>query len=211
MARPVSRLTTTRALHAAAQTLAEREPRFAFALSVSEPISMRQRDDGFQSLLRAIVSQQLSVAAARTIEARLDAANLNTPTAILKSDDAQLRALGLSRQKIGYLRALANANIDYRALRKSDTDAVIATLTRVSGIGRWTAEIYAMFALGHADAFAAGDLALQESARLLFALPERPKEAALRARAQAWSPYRAVAARILWAYYRVAQTRDGVS
>jgi DNA-3-methyladenine glycosylase II len=90
------------------------------------------------------------------------------------------------------------------------TEEVVATLTAVPGIGRWTAEIYAMFSLGRADVFAPADLALQESARILFDLPERPKERALRAMAEAWSPWRGVAARLLWAYYRVARTREGV-
>ena len=87
---------------------------------------------------------------------------------------------------------------------------VVASLVAVPGIGRWTAEIYAMFSLGRADVFAPGDLALQESARILFEIDERPTEKALRAMAEAWSPWRAVAARILWAYYRVAKNREGV-
>ena len=86
----------------------------------------------------------------------------------------------------------------------------MAELTQVSGIGIWTAEIYAMFSLGRADVFAPGDLALQESARLLFDLPERPKERALRDMAAAWSPWRSVAARLLWAYYHVAKDREGI-
>ena len=87
---------------------------------------------------------------------------------------------------------------------------VVATLTAVPGIGTWTAEIYAMFALGRADVFAPGDLALQEGARLLFDLPERPRERDLRTLALRWSPWRAVAARLLWAYYRVAKQREGI-
>ena len=89
-------------------------------------------------------------------------------------------------------------------------EQVIATLVAVPGIGAWTAEIYAMFALGRADVFAPGDLALQEAARILFDLPERPGERAFRQMAEAWSPWRAVAARTLWAYYRVAKTREGI-
>ncbi|MFO7921360.1 MAG: DNA-3-methyladenine glycosylase 2 family protein, partial [Nioella sp.] len=89
-------------------------------------------------------------------------------------------------------------------------EAVIATLTEVPGIGRWTAEIYAMFSLGRADVFAPADLALQESARLLFDLPDRPTEKRLRDMAQDWSPWRAVAARALWAYYHVAKDREGI-
>ena len=121
-----------------------------------------------------------------------------------------MRAVGLSRQKARYGRALAQAAIDYAGLRDRPDDEVIAVLVAVPGIGRWTAEIYAMFALGRADVFAPGDLALQEAAKLLFGLDARPSEQALRAMAQAWSPWRGVAARALWAYYRVAKLREGV-
>ena len=97
------------------------------------------------------------------------------------------------------------------SLRNTPTQEVIAELTKVSGIGIWTAEIYAMFSLGRADVFAPGDLALQEAARLLFDLPERPKERALRQMAETWAPWRSVAARLLWAYYRVAKDREGIA
>lgn len=97
------------------------------------------------------------------------------------------------------------------ALRDAPTDQVVKTLVEVKGIGVWTAEIYAMFALGRADVFAPGDLALQEAARMLFDLPERPKEKDLRAMAEDWSPWRAVAARLLWAYYHVAKEREGIA
>jgi DNA-3-methyladenine glycosylase II len=129
----------------------------------------------------------------------------------MRATEADLAACGLSRQKIRYAKALAAARIDYRALREAPTEEVVATLTEVPGIGVWTAEIYAMFSLGRADVFAPGDLALQESARLLFGLPERPKERALRAMAEDWSPWRAVAARALWAYYHVEKEREGVA
>ena len=87
---------------------------------------------------------------------------------------------------------------------------MIARLVEVPGIGAWTAEIYAMFSLGRADVFAPGDLALQEAVRMLFALDERPKEAQLRKMAEEWSPWRGVAARLLWAYYHVAKEREGI-
>ena len=90
------------------------------------------------------------------------------------------------------------------------SEEVIAELTQVSGIGSWTAEIYTMFSLGRADVFAPGDLALQESARLLFDWPSRPKEKEFRELAKAWSPWRSVAARILWSYYRKVKERDGI-
>jgi DNA-3-methyladenine glycosylase II len=122
-----------------------------------------------------------------------------------------LRAEGLSRQKATYALALAEAGIDFTALRDMPTDEVIKTLVAVKGIGIWTAEIYAMFSLGRADVFAPGDLALQESAKVLFELEERPKDRALRQMAEVWSPWRSVAARLLWAYYRVDKNREGVA
>ena len=191
--------------------LARACPRMAHARDLVGAVPLRRRDDGFDALMGAIVSQQVSVAAARAISARLDAAGLSGPRAIAAADEDALRAAGLSRQKARYVRALAAADLDYAALRRAPTEEVVATLTQVPGIGVWTAEIYAMFSLGRADVFAPGDLALQESARLLYGLPERPKPAALRAMAADWAPWRAVAARLLWAYYRVAKDREGIA
>ncbi|PRX38108.1 DNA-3-methyladenine glycosylase II [Meinhardsimonia xiamenensis] len=190
--------------------LAACEPRFAHALALTGPLPLRRRADGFAALLSAIVSQQVSVAAADAIWARLEAAGLTAPERIGAAADEELRACGLSRQKARYVRALAEARIDYAALRAAPASEVISRLVEVPGIGRWTAEIYAMFSLGRADVFAAGDLALQEATRLLFALEERPTERALRGMAEAWSPWRAVAARALWAYYRVTKEREGI-
>ncbi|SER96602.1 DNA-3-methyladenine glycosylase II [Tranquillimonas rosea] len=190
--------------------LAAREPRFATALAATGPLPLRRRRDGFAALLDAIVSQQLSVAAANTIWRRLKAAGLTGPRKIMWASDDELRACGLSRQKIRYARELAAARIDYRALREAPSEEVIERLVKVPGIGRWTAEIYAMFSLGRADVFAPADLALQESARVLFKLPARPRERDFRAMAEAWSPWRGVAARALWAYYRVAKDREGI-
>lgn len=191
--------------------LARVEPRFAHALDLTGPLPLRRRPDGFEQLLAAIVSQQVSVAAARAIQGRLEAAGLTAPEAIRAAADEEMRAAGLSRQKIRYARALAAADIDYAALRAAPTEEVVGTLTAVPGIGVWTAEIYAMFSLGRADVFAPGDLALQEATRRLFDLPERPRPKALRDMAGAWSPWRAVAARALWAYYRVETEREGVA
>lgn len=193
-----------------AEHLGRVEPRFALALERTGPLPLRRRKDGFPALLDAIVSQQVSVAAADAIWGRLRAANMIGPLRIRRATDEELRACGLSRQKIRYARALAEARLPYAALREAPTDAVIERLVEVPGIGSWTAEIYAMFSLGRADVFAPGDLALQESARLLFALETRPTEKALRAMSEDWSPWRGVAARLLWAYYRVAKDREGI-
>lgn len=193
-----------------ADWLAARDPRFAAALEQTGPLPLRRRPDGFAQLLSAIVSQQVSVASARAIWGRMQDARLTGPRKIMWASDDDLRAAGLSRQKIRYARALAEARIDFKALRDEPNDAIVATLTEVPGIGIWTAEIYAMFSLGRADVFAPGDLALQEAARMLFDLPERPKEKALRAMAEDWSPWRSVAARLLWAYYHVEKNRAGI-
>jgi DNA-3-methyladenine glycosylase II len=190
--------------------LAQAEPRFAAALQETGPLPLRRRPDGFAALLDAIISQQVSVASAAAIAGRMKAAGLRGPRKIMWASDDDLRACGLSRQKIRYARALAGANIRYPALRERPTDEVIATLVEVPGIGQWTAEIYAMFSLGRADVFAPGDLALQEAVRILFALDARPRERDLRGMAEAWSPWRGVAARLLWAYYRVAKDREGI-
>ncbi len=191
--------------------LAAHEPRFAYALGETGDLPLRLRPDGFAQLLSAIVSQQVSVPSARAIWARLEGLDLVTPEAVLAAGEEGLRAGGLSRQKIKYAQALAAAGIDYYALRDAPTDEVIQTLTAVTGIGVWTAEIYAMFSLGRADVFAPGDLALQEGARILFGLKARPKEKELRVIAQDWTPWRSVAARILWAYYHVEKNREGIA
>ena len=193
-----------------ADWLAAREPRFAHALALSGPPPTRLRPDGFAALLSAIVSQQLSVASAAAVWGRVQAATGAAPEGVAALSDADLRACGLSGQKIRYARALAAAGIDFDALRAAPNDVVIETLTVVPGVGRWTAEIYLLFSLGRADVFAPADLALQESARLLFDLPARPAPKPFAQMAEAWSPWRGVAARLLWSHYRVAKQREGV-
>ncbi|MFN3724256.1 MAG: DNA-3-methyladenine glycosylase family protein [Paracoccaceae bacterium] len=190
--------------------LAARDARMAQAIALCGPLPLRRRDDGFAALLSAIVSQQVSVASASAIWARLEAAGLTQADAMAGADDDALRAVGLSRQKARYGQALARAGINFAGLRALPDDRVIATLVAVPGIGAWTAEIYAMFALGRADVFAPGDLALQEAARILYGLETRPTEKAFRVMAAVWSPWRSVAARVLWAYYRVAKEREGI-
>ncbi len=185
-------------------------PRMDHAVGLTAPLPLRLRKGGFTALLDAIVSQQISVAAADAIWRRMKQARLTGPRKIMWASDEELRACGLSAQKIRYARALAGGRIDYERLRDAPTEEVIATLTEIPGIGRWTAEIYAMFSLGRADVFAPGDLALQESARLLYGLDARPTERQLREMAGQWSPWRAVAARVLWAYYRIAREREGI-
>lgn len=190
--------------------LCERDPRFQYAMEQIDRIPLRLRPDGFTALLNAIVSQQISVAAAQGIWTRLQDAGFCEADTILAATDDALTQAGLSRSKVKYARALAKADLDYAALRQVPDAQVVHALTEVTGIGRWTAEIYCMFSLGRADAFAAGDLALQESARLLFGLDARPNEKELRQMAESWSPWKSVAARMLFAYYRVMKNREGV-
>ncbi len=190
--------------------LAAHEPRFAAVLPELQPLPLRRRPDGFGQLLNAIMGQQVSTASAAAINARLEDAGLTEEANVAVASEDALRACGLSRQKIRYAGELARAGIDYDALRTADSATVIRTLTAVPGIGAWTAEIYAMFSLGHADVFAPGDLALQIAVQHLFELEDRPKEKDLRKRAQDWSPWRSVAARLLFTYYRTIKGREGI-
>ena len=154
--------------------------------------------------------EQVSVASANAIWSRLAAANLTSAENIRSSSESGLRECGLSRQKVRYAKALAEARIDFGKLGKLDSKDVLERLTEVKGIGTWTAQIYCIFSLGRADVFAPGDLALQETVRLLFDLEERPNEKSLAMMSQSWSPWRAVAARLLWAYYRIEKNREGI-
>ncbi len=136
----------------------------------------------------AIVGQQVSTASAAAIWGRVQAAGFDNTDNVARASDQDLADVGLSRPKIRYAKALSEAGINYPALHDLPSDQVIKTLTAVPGIGMWTAEIYALFALARADVFPAGDLALQEAAKRLFDLPDRPKEKAMRDMAQAGPP-----------------------
>jgi len=186
------------------------EPKFRQAINAIDEIPLRRTSGGFDRLLSTIVSQQLSVAAADAIWKKIELTGLNQINKIKKVSDQDLRQVGLSKQKVRYVRSLANAKINYDALKAMPTSEVVSELTQVSGVGNWTAEIYAMFSLGRADVFAPGDLALQEATRLLFNLPERPSEKELRVMAKEWSPWQAVAARLLWSYYNDQKKREGI-
>lgn len=190
--------------------LAARDVRLARALEATGPLPLRRRSGGFPALLQAICGQQLSVASAAAVWNRLSEADAITCDRLCVLTDDDLRGCGLSRPKIRYVRALIEADLDYDALATMSEDDAIRTLTDVKGIGVWTAEIYLMFAVGRADVIAAGDLALQEAARAVVGMETRPTDKELRQIAQPWSPWRAVAARILWAYYRVLKSREGI-
>ena len=173
-------------------------------------IPLRLRNPGFANLVSAIVSQQISVAAADAILRRMGPELLGSENKIINCNDEQLKQMGLSRQKISYVRSLAEARIDYNAFERMGSAEIVEKLTEVKGIGRWTAEIYLMFSLGRADIFAAGDLALQEGCRILYELPDRPNEKVMREIASNWKPWRAVAARGLWAFYSYHKNREGI-
>ncbi len=176
---------------------------------------LRKRDGGFAGLASIVVSQQVSTASAAAIWGRFAAAfDPLTPARILAASDDELRRPGLSGPKIRTLRAIATSQASGALSLDTLQDLAAATsharLTSVSGIGPWTADIYLMFCLGHPDAFAAGDLALQEAARLAYGLDARPGSKALLRLAERWRPWRTVAAGVLWAYYRQAKSREGV-
>lgn len=190
------------------------EPRFGELARTLPPPPLRRARPGFETLLKSIVSQQLSVAAADTIWGRLVALQPPTPAAVCAANPDALRSAGLSKQKVAYAKGLAERVLDgrlqfRRVSRLADEDAIDA-LVSVPGIGRWTAEIYLMFGLGRADVIAAGDLALQLAAQDLFGM-DKAGEAALRDRAKAWMPWRAVAARMLWQHYRSTRGREGIA
>jgi DNA-3-methyladenine glycosylase II len=166
----------------------------------------RSRPGGFEGLLRMIVEQQVSVASAAAIWGRVQAGlGEVTPEAVLARDAAQLRAFGLSGQKARYAHEIARAQTQGRIdlddlARRSDTDAV-AALTAIPGVGRWTAETFLMFCDSRLDVFPGGDIALQEAVRWADGLADRPNEKATCRRAEMWSPYRSVAAHLLWGWY----------
>jgi len=160
------------------------------------------------------VSQQLSTASAGAIWGRLTAAlDPFEPAALIRARPARLARLGLSGNKIRALKAIARAieqgDIDLAKLVDAPADAAHAALTALHGVGPWTADIYLLACLGHADAWPAGDLALQEAARLAFGLATRPTTKEMERLGDAWRPWRSIAARVLWSYYRAVKGREG--
>ncbi|KIN64805.1 DNA-3-methyladenine glycosylase II [Sulfitobacter noctilucicola] len=190
--------------------LAATEPRFAQALAQTGPLPLRLRQGGFAGLLEIIISQQVSVASANAIRARMAQAGFVTKQAVLGAGDAELRNAGLSKPKARYALILAQSDLDYDGLEEMDDADAMARLCAITGIGPWTAEIYLMFCMGRTDILPAGDLALQVAAQHLFDLPARPKPDALAQMAENWAPWRSVAARALFAYYRVIKNREGL-
>ena len=201
-------------LDMALAALTAADPRFAALIARAGRPPLRRRPDGFAGLAATVVSQQLSTASAGAIWTRLAAAfDPLEPQAIMRARPVRLARLGLSAPKIRALkeiaRAVAGGRLALASLADIDADKAHAALTAIHGIGPWTADIYLLSCLGHADAWPAGDLALQEAARLAFALPARPSAKEMLALAEIWRPLRAVAARVLWTYYRGVKGREG--
>lgn len=207
---PVSLALEAPRLKAALDALAVGDPELAAALARIGYPEPRVREPGFATLLRVIVAQQVSTASAAAIWRRLEAAlgGAVAPGPFLALGEAGLRACGFSGPKIRYGQGLAAAVLDgslpLAALATMAEEEAVATLTALKGLGRWSAEIYLLFALGRADAFPADDLALQVAYQRLKALPARPKGKALRALVEPWRPFRGAGAVFLWHYYGAA-------
>jgi len=193
------------------EALAAVEPAFAKVLKQHGKPEPRKSERGATTLLRTIVGQQVSVAAARSMWAKLEAAYGTPPDLkhILKASDEELRLAGISRQKAGYSRSLAelvlSKELDLANLPADDEEA-IALLTKIKGIGRWSAEIYLLFAEGRHDVWPAGDLAVQISIGQILGLKERPTEKQLRELGEAWRPHRGAAAVLAWHSYNAVGT-----
>lgn len=199
-------VTTAEQMRASLDAIALIEPGFAAAIARVGYPEPRMRAPGYDTMLRTILGQQVSVASAAAVWRRLEAelGEGCAPDALLARDFDTLRACGLSRQKQGYARSLAelvvSGALDFGALPQDDEEA-IAQLIRVKGIGRWSAEIYLLFAEGRPDIWPAGDLAVQIEVGRILGLPERPSEALTRQLAEAWRPHRGAAAVMAWHHY----------
>jgi DNA-3-methyladenine glycosylase II len=204
-------------LRAAAEALRDRDPELVERLlSIGGPPPLRRRQPGFAGLAAIIVSQQVSVASATAIFGRLESRIAPLEAArVAAASEEELRGCGLSTPKIRALRALAGAvaigGLDLASLAGCDAEEAHEKLVAVKGVGPWTADIFLLFCLGHPDAFPAGDLALQEATKLALELKTRPDAARLEQIAERWRPWRGVAARMLWAYYRSAKRRSGMA
>jgi DNA-3-methyladenine glycosylase II len=210
-----SHIHTEADLDAGIAALVKSDPRWTPIFERTGRPPLRRREDGFAGLAQIIVSQQVSVASAAAIHSRLVA--IGDPfghTSILRARKDKLLRVGLSNAKVKTLKEIAKAieakHIDLTALADIPADEAHNRLTALHGIGPWTADVYLLACIGHADAWPAGDIALQEAARLAFNLPSRPATKEMIALADGWRPWRAVAARLLWSYYRVAKSREGL-
>ena len=170
-------------------------------ISMINDFPLPKRNSGFEALLKIIISQQLSTKAANSIWNKFIGSNLTSRTNILAANEQTLLFHGLSRQKCIYVKALANENINYDELAKKSSEEIVNRLTQIKGIGKWTAQIYCLFSLGKANIFPSGDLALQESIKIIFGLKERPSEQEVIKISEKWDPWKSLAAHLLWNYY----------
>ncbi len=199
---------TAKALKTSLDAVAAAEPRYAKAIEHAGYPEPRSRPPGYETILRTIVGQQVSVAAAASIWRKLEAGfgNLADPAVIDAAGEDALRACGLSRQKQSYARSLAglilSGELDLDNLPKDDEEA-ITLLTKARGIGRWSAEIYLLFAEGRPDIWPAGDLAIQADVGKVMGLKERPSEKQLREIAEPWRPHRGAMAIFAWHNYKI--------
>jgi DNA-3-methyladenine glycosylase II len=204
-------------LSEAAEALRQSDPEVVeMLIAIGGPPPLRRREPGFAGLAAIIVSQQVSVASARAIFGRLEGRIAPLEAAQLATaPEEDLRACGLSTAKIRALRNVAEAigdgALDLAGLASLDAEEAHNALVAVKGVGPWTADIFLLFCLGHPDAFPAGDLALQEAAKLALKLKVRPDATRLERIAERWRPWRGVAARMLWAYYREVKARSGMA
>lgn len=195
--------------------LLHRDPDLASIIDRAGPLPWRRRTPGFPGLLQAIVAQMISNQAAAAIWGRLRALpGALDPGGLLHLSDEALRGAGLSRPKVAHARVLAEAfldgTLDADSLADMDDEAAIARMVSVRGLGRWTAEIYLLFALDRLDIFPGGDIALAAAAAHLKGLDHRPAPAELRRLAEQWQPARSLAARLLWHHWRHVTNRPAL-
>lgn len=195
------------------EALKRLDPRLRAVAEIAGPLPLRLSAPGFASLAGIVLGQQVSRASADAMSARLAA--LIDPldaAGVLAGGEEALRAAGLSRAKQATLLALARAEmedgLDLHRLAGEDAAGAMARLTALRGIGPWTAQVYLLFCAGHADVFPARDVALQSAVGHAFSIAPRPGDRALEALAESWAPWRGVAARLFWAYYRHMHGRD---
>lgn len=197
----------------AIEKLKELDPALIPIINSVDHVPLRLSKDGVEGLTKIVTSQLISRAAADAIWLRIETGlgEINEATILSQSED-ELMALGLSRAKAKTFRKIAQASvsnaISFVELSRLPADKALKELMSLKGIGRWSAEVYLMFCCGHYDFFPAGDIALRSAAGEVFYQGERPDEKELRALSQRWSPYKSVAARLLWSYYAHMKNRE---
>jgi len=196
---------TTQQIPVALQQLRQADPVLAGVIDRVGSFALKTRKSGFEVLVHAVISQQISTAAARTIRLRLQSLlpdNKIQPEAIRQLSDQQLTGIGISRQKLSYLRDLTRCTLEgivqFRRISRADDETAIEELIQVRGIGRWTAQMYLIFSLGRPDVFAPDDLGLQNAIARLYTLPPNPRRTDFNTIADSWKPWRSIASWYLW-------------